>query len=168
MMRRVPVPTRGAAANQPCPLISPLIPADDFARYVSLDELAAITASVATSGRIAVCSALAEGLDAVRRDIGDVRAAALIRELTLFVRRNLRGADAVTLVDDELVLLIDAPAAQASAVAERLLAAMRVHFFSAGGADPTHRFTLSLGIATSPEHGTSFAALLVAARDARA
>ena len=80
----------------------------------------------------------------------------------------MRGVDAVALVDDELVLLIDAPAAQASSVAERLLAAMRVHFFSAGGADPTHRFTLSLGIATSPEHGTSFAALLVAARDARA
>ena len=150
------------------PLISPLIPADDFARYVTLDELAALTSSVATSGRIAICSALAEGVDAVRRDIGDVRAAALMRELTLFVRRNLRGADAVTLADDELILLIDAPAAQASAVSERLLAAVRVHFFSAGGADPTHRFTLSLGIATSPEHGTSFAALLVAAREARA
>ena len=153
---------------EPRPLISPLIPAEDFARYLTLDELAALTASAAASGRIALCSALVEGLDVVRRDVGDVRAAALMRELTLFVRRNLRGADSMTLADDELLLLIDATASPAHTVAERLLAAVRAHLFSAGGAESTHRFTLSLGIATSPEHGTSFEALLVAARHARA
>jgi adenylate cyclase len=148
-------------------LISPLIPAEDFARQLTLDELAALAGSAAASGRIAICSALAEGVNAVRRELGDVRAAALVRELLLFVRRNLRGVDAMAMVDDELVLLIDTTAVSASAVAERLLAAVRAHVFSTAGPDTAHRFTLSMGIAASPEHGTSFPALLSAARQAR-
>ena len=160
-------PARGADANHSPPLINPLIPADDFARHLSLDELAAAAGTLAASERISICSALADGVEAVRQDIGDARAAALLRELTLFVRRNLRGVDAVATADDELILLIDASAVPASSVWERLLAAVRAHFFSAGGANPTYRFTLSLGSATSPEHGTSFPALLAAARQAR-
>ena len=31
-----------------------------------------------------------------------------VRELTLFARRNLRGTDAITSVDDELIVLLDA------------------------------------------------------------
>jgi tetratricopeptide (TPR) repeat protein/GGDEF domain-containing protein len=148
-------------------LINPLIPADDFARQLAFDELATLAGTSAATGRITICSALAEGVDAVRRDIGDARAAAVLRELTLFVRRNLRGADALATLDDELIFFIDAPAVQAATVSERLLAAVRAHFFSAGGADPTHRFTLSLGSSTSPEHGVTFPALLAAARQAR-
>ena len=104
----------------------------------------------------------------VRAEEGDARASALLRELTLFVRRNLRGTDAVSIVGDELVLLLDGTVLPAASVAERLLAAVRAHGFAAGGAEHPHRFTLSLGIATAPEHGTSFSALLVAARQARA
>ncbi|MEP6733813.1 MAG: AAA family ATPase [bacterium] len=96
-----------------------------------------------------------------------MRAAALLRELALFVRRNLRGVDALALAEDELIILIDTTAAPASLVAERLLAAVRAHVFSTGGPDTAHRFTLSVGIAASPEHGTTFPALLVAARQAR-
>jgi tetratricopeptide (TPR) repeat protein/GGDEF domain-containing protein len=149
-------------------LISPLIPADDFARHLPLEELAALAGNAAASGRVVVCSALAEGVDAVRSELGDTRAAALLRELTLFVRRNLRGVDAVAGTDDELILLLDGSALPATAVAERLLAAVRAHVFTVGGAGHSHRFTLSLGIATAPEHGTSFPALLAAARHARA
>ena len=83
--------TRGAAANPSRTLISPLIPTDDFALQLSLEELAALAGNAAASGRVVVCSALAEGVDAVRSEIGETRAAALLRELTLFVRRNLRG-----------------------------------------------------------------------------
>ena len=150
------------------PLISPLIPADDFARQLSFDELAAQAGIAASTGRVVVCSVLAETADAVRRDLGDTRVAALLRELTLFIRRNLRGADAVATLDDELLLLLHGSAIPATAVAERLLAAVRAHAFSAGGADGTYRLTLSLGIASAPEHGTSFSALMAAARTARA
>ena len=149
------------------PLTSPLISADDFARHVSLDELAILAGSAAVTGRVVVCSALVEGIDAVLRDVGDVRAAALLRELAVFVRRNLRGADAIASVDDEIVLLLDGSEQSAWAVTDRLLAAVRSHMFSLGGVGSAHRVTLSLGIATSPEHGTTFPALLSAARHAR-
>ncbi|MEO8624568.1 MAG: AAA family ATPase, partial [bacterium] len=122
---------------------------------------------MAASGRIVICSALAEDIDALRDEIGDLRAAALLRDLTLFVRRNLRGVDAVATTDDELILLLDGSALPATAVAERLLAAVRGHAFAAGGTETSRRLTLSLGIATAPEHGTSYPALLAAARQAR-
>ena len=155
------------AANPIRPLISPLIQADDFARQLSLEELAALADNAASAGGVVVCSALVEGVDAVRSEIGEARTAALLRELMLFVRRNLRGVDAVASTDDELILLLDGSALPATAVAERLLAAVRAHVFTLGGAAPSHRFTLSLGIATAPEHGSSFPALLAAARQAR-
>ena len=149
------------------PLTSPLISADDFARQVSLDELAILAGSAAVTGRVVVCSALVEGIDAVLRDVGDVRAAALLRELAVFVRRNLRGADAIASVDDEIVLLLDGSEQSAWAVTDRLLAAVRSHVFSLAGVGSAYRVTLSLGIATAPEHGTTFSALLSAARHAR-
>jgi len=102
-----PIRVRGAAANHSRPLTSPLISADDFARQVSLDELTILAGNAAAVGRVVVCSALVEGIDAVLRDVGDVRASALLRELAVFVRRNLRGADAIASVDDEIVLLRD-------------------------------------------------------------
>ena len=159
--------TRGDAANETPPLISPLIPADDFARQLPFEELATQASLAAARGRIAVCSVIADGVGEVRAEEGDGRASALLRELIQFVRRNLRGSDAVAVAGDELVLLLDGTALPAAAVAERLLAAVRAHGFAAGSAESAHRFTLSLGIATAPEHGTSFPALLVAARQAR-
>ena len=148
-------------------MTSPLISAEDFARQVSLDELAILAGSAAVTGRVVVCSALVEGIDVVRTEAGDIRAAALLRELAVFVRRNLRGADAVACVDDELLLLLDGSELSAWAVTDRLLAAVRSHVFSLGGVGSTYRVTLSLGIATSPEHGTTFNALLSGARHAR-
>ncbi|MEP7000939.1 MAG: AAA family ATPase, partial [bacterium] len=134
---------------------------------LSPEELASLAGHLAASGRIVICSALAEGVDALRDEIGEVRAAALLRDLTLFIRRNLRGVDAVATTDDELILLLDASALPATTVAERLLAAVRGHAFAVGGTGRSHRLTLSLGIATAPEHGTSYSALLAAARQAR-
>ena len=162
-----PIRARGAAANHSRPLTSPLISADDFARQVSLDELTILAGNAAAAGRVVVCSALVEGIDAVLRDVGDVRASALLRELAVFVRRNLRGADAIASVDDEIVLLLDGSEQSAWAVTDRLLAAVRSHVFSLAGVGSAYRVTLSLGIATAPEHGTTFSALLSAARHAR-
>ncbi len=148
-------------------MISPLIPADDFARQLPLDELAALASSDAAVGRVAVCSAIAVDVDVVRQEVGVARAAALMRELILFVRRNLRGIDAISVNGDEMILLVEASAQPATVVAERLLAAVRAHVFTGVGADTANRFTLSVGMATAPEHGTSFTALIAAARQAR-
>jgi eukaryotic-like serine/threonine-protein kinase len=148
-------------------VISPLTPADDFARQLSFDDLSALAASAIVERGVVVCSLRPDAMDAIRRDLGEARTDALIRELNLFVRRNLRGTDAVAIVADELVLLLGALGPVAETVAQRLLAASRAHVFSGGASDRSLRLTLSLGIATSPADGESFPALLDAARGAR-
>jgi len=148
-------------------LISPLTSADDFARQLSPEELAAQADSLAARNRVVICSAQVDGLERARAELGDVRASALLREVTLLVRRILRGTDAVTLLDDELVLLLDQTAPSAETVAERLLSAVRGHLFTSAGVDQTRRLTLTIGVATAPEHGTSYQVLILAARQAR-
>lgn len=115
-----------------------------------------------------MCSVLPESADGAPQGLSEARATAVARELTLFIRRNLRGSDAVATLDSELILLLQGGIVPVSALAERLLAAVRAHIFSVGGTESTSRLTLSMGIATAPEHGTSFPALLAAARAARA
>ena len=168
MSRRV---VRKRVATSPTfskPPISTLIPADDFARQLTLDELAAQANASAASQPVVMFSARPEGLETVRSDAGDARAAALIRELVYFVRRNLRGTDAVASGEDELIVLLDGPDVPAMAVAQRLLAAVRGHLFTGGGAGESYRFTLSVGVSIAPAHGRSHAELLAAARAARA
>ncbi len=148
-------------------LISPLIPTDDFARQLSAADFAVHASASAASGRIVICSATVHGLDAGAGNAVGTVPAALLRELMMFVRRNLRGTDAVAAESDELLLLLDSATVPATAIADRLLAAVRMHAFSASGADRLHRLTLSMGCASAPEHGTSFPALLAAARQAR-
>jgi len=148
-------------------VISPLTPADDFARQLPFDELAALaTATIAERGAV-VCSLGPNGMAAIRHDLGETRTEALMRELNLFVRRNLRGSDAIAMAADELVLLLGASTPLAETVGQRLLAASRGHVFSGGASDRSLRLTLSLGIASSPADGQSFDTLLAAARTAR-
>lgn len=116
---------------------------------------------------IVVCSLGPDGMADIRHDLGETRTEALMRELNLFVRRNLRGSDVVAMADDELVLMLGAADSLAETVGQRLLAASRGHVFSGGASDRSLRLTLSLGIAASPVDGQSFDALLAAARGAR-
>ena len=148
-------------------MISPLIPADDFARQLSFDDLSALASTVVAERGVVVCSVRPDAMEAIRRDLGETRTEALIRELNLFVRRNLRGTDAIAIVADELVLLLGGTGPMAETVAQRLLAASRAHVFSGGASDRSLRLTISLGIAASPADGESFPALLDAARGAR-
>ena len=148
-------------------MISPTLLADDFARQLSYDDLAAATRVALPTGRAVLWSLLPDGMEAIRRELGDTRADALVRELTLFARRNLRGTDALTTVGDELIVLLDAPSLVADAVAQRLLAATRTHVFSGGASDRSLRLTLSIGVACAPEHGTAVDALLAGARAGR-
>lgn len=149
------------------PLISPTLLADDFARQLSFDELVAAAHAAVPTGRAVLWSVLPDGMEAIRRELGDTRADALIRELTLFARRNLRGTDAVAITGDELIVLLDAPGLVADAVAQRLLAATRTHVFSGGASDRSLRLTLSVGVACAPEHGSTIDMLLSAARAGR-
>jgi GGDEF domain-containing protein/tetratricopeptide (TPR) repeat protein len=148
-------------------LITPTLLADDFARQLAYDELVDAATAALPNGRAVLWSLLPDGMEAIRRELGDTRADALVRELTLFARRNLRGSDAVSSVGDELIVLLDAPGLVARAVAHRLLAATRTHVFSGGASDRSLRLTLSLGVACAPEHGATVDALLAAARAAR-
>jgi tetratricopeptide (TPR) repeat protein/GGDEF domain-containing protein len=148
-------------------VISPLTPADDFARQLPFDELAALASATIAEGGAVVCSLGPNNMAAIRRDLGETRTEALMRELNLFVRRNLRGSDAVSMVGDELVLLLGAITPLAETVGQRLLAASRGHVFSGGASDRSLRLTLSLGVASSPGDGHAFDALLAAARAAR-
>ena len=147
---------------------SPLTPADDFARQLPFDELAALAAATMAERGAVVCSLGPDGMSAIRRDLGETRTDALMRELNLFVRRNLRGTDVVAMAGDELILLLGAAGSLAETVGQRLLAASRGHVFSGGASDRSLRLTLSLGVAASPADGETFAALLDAARTARA
>ena len=149
------------------PLISPTLLADDFARQLSYDELMAAARDALPGGRVVLWSLLPDGMETIRHELGDTRADALVRELTLFSRRNLRGTDAVASVGDELVVLLDAPGLVADAVVQRLLAATRTHVFSGGASDRSLRLTLSIGVACAPEHGTNVETLLDAARAGR-
>lgn len=148
-------------------MIGPLTPADDFARQLTFDELAALATSTIADGGGVVCSLGPNGIAAIRRQLGETRTEALMRELNLFVRRNLRGSDAVAMVGDELVLLLGTATALAETVGQRLLSASRGHVFSGGASDRSLRLTLSLGIASSPTDGKRFEELLAAARGAR-
>ena len=149
-------------------MISPTLLADDFARQLPYEDLLTSAQDALAQGRIVVWSLLPDGMEAIRRDLGDTRADALVRELMLFVRRNLRGTDAIAADGDELIVLLDAPGLVSEAVAQRLLAATRTHVFSGGASDRSLRLTLSVGIGCAPEHGTTAASLIAAARDARA
>lgn len=136
-------------------MISPLLPADDFARQLAPAELVALADQLASSRELVICSAVPDGASALRADLGDARVDALMRELTLFVRRNLRGADAIAVSGDELTLMIDAPSMLASQVASRILAAVRGHVFSGGASDRSLRLTLAMGVAPTVERDDS-------------
>jgi tetratricopeptide (TPR) repeat protein/GGDEF domain-containing protein len=148
-------------------LISPALLADDFARQLSYDDLVAATRDALPNGRVMLWSLVPDGVDAIRRELGDTRIDALLRELMLFVRRNLRGTDSVAGAGDELVVLLDAVGHVAEAVAQRLLAATRTHVFSGGATDRSLRLTLSIGIARAPGDGDTVEELLAAARAGR-
>jgi tetratricopeptide (TPR) repeat protein/GGDEF domain-containing protein len=148
-------------------VISLLLPAEDFARQLAYADLESAMATVAGERPFIVCSAMPDGLDAHRRDLGEARTEALLRELALFVRRNLRGVDLLSTVRDELVLVLDAPPAMAACVTDRLLAAVRGHVFSGGATDRSLRLTIAVGVALAPEHGATLEQLLSVAREAR-
>jgi GGDEF domain-containing protein len=159
---------RGARSRHPTQTDEHAILADDFAPQLNPTELAALASTAARSRPIVVFSAAPARLTQLRQQLEQRRFDVIMRELALLIRRNLRGSDAVALQDEELVVLLDAPAAMAAPVSTRLLAAVRAHHFLGGVVDQPVRLTLTLGSAAAPEHGHDFDELVRAARGARA
>ncbi len=148
-------------------MIGPSITPDDFARQLTLEELADATNNSAPTRRIVICSLAISDFGRLEQELGEVRASTLIRELSVFVRRNLRGNDCLAVARNELLLLMDDGTNSSEAVARRIISAVRSHNFTSLGADHPRRMMVSIGLAASPQHGVSFGALVTSARAAR-
>jgi tetratricopeptide (TPR) repeat protein len=102
----------------------------------------------------------------------DSYSAALREQVVELIRRNLRGTDVVAhaAAEEVFVLLRGAAREQGYYVAGRLCSAIRNHAFAGNGASDRIRtgITASMGVASAPHHGHSFAALSGAARVAAA
>jgi tetratricopeptide (TPR) repeat protein/GGDEF domain-containing protein len=148
-------------------MISPLAQTEDFARLLSYEELLGYVGHSLADPHFVLCSVVSD-ISEVRSELGESRAAALMRELVQLVRRNLRGTDAMAVQGEEMIVMLDVPRGMAERVAQRLLSAVRTHSFSGGAADNPVRLTLSIGLAVPPERDRGVTALLAAARAARA
>jgi diguanylate cyclase (GGDEF)-like protein len=89
----------------------------------------------------------------------------VLRTIADILRSSVRGADMpARFAGDEFVALLpNTPIEGAREVAERICAAVRVHAFARRGAEGTVPVTASIGVATAPQHGTTFEELFGAA-----
>ncbi len=94
-----------------------------------------------------------DGLKGINDTLGHPAGDAFLQNLATLLKERLREVDVIArLGGDEFAVLLSTPdARQASAVAERLLQAVRTHTTMA--ADVSLQCTMSLGIALFPEHG---------------
>src|SRR5262249_14005970 len=104
----------------------------------------------------------------VAETYGEGYAEQVLRTICDMARANLREGELVSQPGgDELVALLRASAQTARDIAERLCAAVRGHIFSETDRGPAPRVTISIGVASAPEHGTTYATLHAAADAAR-
>ena len=101
------------------------------------------------------------GLDAMRQQLGQVRADDALATVASVLRRMSRRADVLARfgADDFVLLVSDANTEQALGVAGRVRANLGEAF--AGSIDTA---PIAIGVATAPEHGDSLDALVAAAR----
>jgi tetratricopeptide (TPR) repeat protein len=92
----------------------------------------------------------------------------VLRTIFDLARANLREGELLAHPGgDELVALLRASASAARDVAERLCAAVRGHPFPGTDQGAAPRVTISIGVASAPDHGTTYQALHAAADAAR-
>lgn len=102
------------------------------------------------------------------KEFGQPYAESVLRTIFDLARANLREGELVAHPGgDELVALLRASAPAAREVAERLCIAVRGHLFPSTDHAPAPRVTISIGVATAPEHGATYQALHAAADAAR-
>ena len=150
-------------------------PNDDVARRPSRDDLTelplrractiASTRLLAARRRDGNAASLlylkVTGLDAMRRELGQVRADDVLASVASVLRRMSRRGDVLARfgADDFVLLVADATAEQALGVAGRVRAQLRDGF-----AGSEELAAVAIGVATAPEHGDSLDALVAAAR----
>jgi len=101
-------------------------------------------------------------------DYGEAYADKVLRTIFDLARANLREGELVAHPGgDELVALLRASTSAARDVAERLCAAVRGHLFPETDRGPAPRVTISIGVASAPDHGLSYQVLHAAADAAR-
>ena len=101
-------------------------------------------------------------------DYGEEYADRVLRTIFDLARANLREGELVAHPGgDELVALLRASTSAARDVAERLCAAVRGHLFPDTDRGPAPRVTISIGVASAPDHGLSYQVLHAAADAAR-
>jgi diguanylate cyclase (GGDEF)-like protein len=103
---------------------------------------------------------------AVNNTYGHPAGDAVLREVAAILRRSVRDVDICGRYGGEefVVLLPQTPTEGARLVAERIREAVRARTFELRG--ESKRVTVSLGVATSPGHGTQSKALIAAADEA--
>ena len=165
----VEAPAPFACRSLPEPPILPNVQ-DRLLAYDGFVEAANAAITEAQTGRRPVALLVAD-VDHFQRLVhayGETYAAEAFRAIHELMRRGLRQHDLATHPGgDELLVLVDATAAEARDVAERLCAAVRGHAFPAAADGVAPRVTISIGVAAAPEHGASFGALHAAADSAR-
>src|SRR5215471_10239036 len=130
------------------------------------------TASVAEAGAarrpIALLVADVDHYRRIADEFGQPYAESVLRTIFDLARSNLREGELVAHPGgDELVALLRASTSAAHEVAERLCAAVRGHLFPSTDHGAGPRVTISIGVASSPDHGTTYPSLHAAADAAR-
>ena len=130
------------------------------------------TVSVAEAGAvkrpIALLVADVDHYRHLAEDYGEAYAERVLRTIFDLARANLREGELVAHPGgDELVALLRASTSAARDVAERLCAAVRGHLFPETDRGPAPRVTISIGVASAPDHGLSYQVLHAAADAAR-
>ena len=99
---------------------------------------------------------------------GEAYAERVLRTIFDLARANLREGELVAHPGgDELVALLRASTSAARDVADRVCAAVRGHLFPETDRGPAPRVTISIGVASAPDHGLSYQVLHAAADAAR-
>ncbi len=148
-------------------MISKPIPAEDYARHLTPAELLEQVRILSAARQVVVGVAQVDALESHVAEHGHARAEALIREVALFLRRNLRGTDAIALDGSDILLLVDGPAAMTTPLTERLVGSVRSHHFASMPLRG-QRVTVSMGVAVTAAGHLPVEAVLEAAREARA
>ena len=141
-----------------------------LASYDAFVDTATVSVAEAGAARRPIALLIAD-IDHYRKLVethGEEYAEQVLRTIFDIARTNLRDGELVSHPGgDELVALLRASAATARDVAERLCAAVRGHRFPESEKAAAPRVTISIGVASTPEHGTTYAALHSAADAAR-
>jgi len=141
-----------------------------LATYDAFVDTASVSVAEAGAGRRPIALLVAD-VDHYRRlesDYGEAYAEQVLRTIFDLTRANLREGELVSHPGgDEFVALLRASATAAREIAERLCAAVRGHLFPETDRGGAARVTISIGVASAPEHGTSYQHLHVAADAAR-